>query len=215
MTITSEFLVALAHAAEISPGERTIPWPSPGAPGGFVTFANFAEWQKIICGFRLASGVPHDMVDLFDRALKLYLAAWLDFDLVVAGEMAAFAALEHSLRDRYLNSFRQRHMEKVIARAKREKREPMLNENFRHDSVKLSDLLQHMHQHDKLTDDLLPCIRKYGGSVMRRLTDKGSPALAELRNDRAHGNPFGSEYQSGLLELIRDLIEYAYRDRIR
>jgi hypothetical protein len=70
------------------------------------------------------------MVDLFDRALKLYLAAWLDFDLVTAGEMAALAALEHSLRDCYLGDFRDRHNKKVVARAKNEKRLPKLEENF-------------------------------------------------------------------------------------
>jgi hypothetical protein len=33
------------------PGERTILWPVPRRPGGFVTFASFAEWQKVILGF--------------------------------------------------------------------------------------------------------------------------------------------------------------------
>lgn len=44
---------------------------------------------------------------------------------------------------------------------------------------------------------------------MRLLTDEADPNLAEMRNVRAHGNPYGSGYQSGLLELVRDLIEYA------
>ena len=121
MPIAPEFLTALARAAEFSPGERTIPWPSPGQPGSFVTFADFPEWQRVILGFQLAVGVPRSMADLFDRALKLYLTAWLDFDLVTAGEMVALAALEHSLRDCYLGYFRERHTEEVVARAKRRK----------------------------------------------------------------------------------------------
>lgn len=215
MTITSEFLAALSRAAQISPGERTIPWPSPGLPDGFVKFANFAEWQRIILGFRLAPRVPVNMANLFDRALKLYLAAWLDFDLVTAGEMAALAALEHSLRDCYLGHFRDQHTKKVIARAASRRRQSMLKENFRSETVPFAALLQHMHEHDGLTDGQLPCVRKYGGSIMRLLTGEADPSLAEMRNSRMHGSSFGSGYTSGLLELAHDLIEYAYRDRIR
>jgi hypothetical protein len=38
--------------------------------------------------------------------------------------MAALGALEHSLRGCYLGYFRERHTEKVVARAKAEKRVP-------------------------------------------------------------------------------------------
>jgi hypothetical protein len=215
MTISPEFVEALALAAQRVPGARTIPWPVPGRPGGFVTFANFIEWQQVILGYRLAAGVPRNMADLFDRALKLYLAAWLDFDLVTAGEMAALAALEHSLRDCYLGYFRERHTEKVLARAKSQKREPTLKENFQPETVPLARLLQHLHEQDGLTDDHLPCVRKYGGSIMRLLTGEADPSLAGMRNVRMHGNPYGSGYMSGLLEVVHDLIEYAYRERIR
>jgi hypothetical protein len=215
MTIAPDFLTALTFAAEKIPGSRTLPWPSPKLLGGFVTFADFAEWQQVILGFHLSAGVPVNMVDLFDRALKLYLAAWLDFDLVTTGEMAALAALEHSLRDCYLGDFRDRHNKKVVARAKSKKRSPKPDENFRPESIRLDALLKHMYQRDGLTDDKLPCVQKYGGSVMRLLTEEADPKLAEMRNVRMHGNPFGSGYQSGLVEVVRDLIEYAYRDRIR
>ena len=214
MTILNEFLTALERAAEVAPGGRTIPWPSPGTPGGFVSFANFAEWQRVILGFRLSAGVPRNMADLFDRALKLYLVAWLDFDFVTAGELAALGALEHSLRDCYLGDFRERHTKKVVARAKNEKRQPKLEENFRPERILLTDLLRHMYQRDRLTDEQLPCVRKYGGGVLRLLDGEANPSLADMRNVRAHGNPFGSGYQSGLLEVARDLIEYAYRDAI-
>src|ERR1051326_7620046 len=209
MTISPDFLDALALAAEKTPGSRTIPWPSPGMVGGFVQFANFAEWRRVILGFRLPAGVPANMGDLFDRALKLYLVAWLDFDLVTAGDMAALAALEHSLRDCYLGYFREQHIKKVVGKAASEKRSPTLAENFRPERVLLADLLRHMHKRDGLTDDQLPCVRKYGGSVVRLLTGEADPSLAAMRNDRMHGNPFGSGYRSGLLESVHDLIEYA------
>jgi hypothetical protein len=214
MPIAPEFLDAIALAAEHSPGQRQIPWPQRGVPGGIVSFANFAEWQRIVLGFRLTDGVPGDMVALFDCALKLHLVAWLDFDLITSGEMAALAALEHSLRDCYLGHFREQHNKAVVVKAAKEKRSPTLKESFRPERISLAALLRHMHEHDDLGDDQLPFVRKYGGSVMRLLTGESDPNLADMRNARAHGNPFGSDYRSGLLEFVRDLIEYAYRRRI-
>jgi hypothetical protein len=35
--------------------------------------------------------------------------------------------------------------------------------------------------------------------------------LSDIRNALAHGDPFDSLPWSGLLELVRDLIQYAYR----
>lgn len=214
MTISPEFKKALEIAAKQIPGPRVIPWPSPGMLGGFVSFSSFTEWQRVIVGFQLPAGVPRNMADLFDRALKLYLAAWLDFDLITAAEMASLSALEHSLRDCYLGEFHAQHMKKMVARAKSEKREPRLNENFRPESISLNSLLQYMHQRDGLSDDQLPCVRKYGGSILRLLNGETNPGLADMRNVRAHGNPFGSGYQSGLLEVVHDLLEYAYRSSI-
>ena len=88
MALTADFLDAVAAAAEWLPGPRTVPWPTPGNLGGFVQFDSFAQWQSVLLGFRLPAGVPLNMVDGFDRALKLYLLAWLDFDVITAGELA-------------------------------------------------------------------------------------------------------------------------------
>ena len=38
--------------------------------------------------------------------------------------------------------------------------------------------------------------------------------MNQLRNDLAHGYPFDGLLQSGVIELLWDLVEYAYRDRI-
>jgi hypothetical protein len=43
----------------------------------------------------------------------------------------------------------------------------------------------------------------------------GEASLAEIRNKQAHGDPFDGLAYGGLLELVRDLIAYAYRDFIR
>ena len=216
MTLTTEFIESVTLAAERLPGSRMIPWPVKGNLGGLVTFASFAEWRDLVLSFRLRLGVPRNMADGFDRAIKLYLLAWLDFDVVTAGELAALAALEHVLRDCYLGELRERHTRRVVAKAALENRDPTAKEAFKPETVKFSVLLNHMVVGDGLTDDQLPCVRRYGGSIVARLQLDSDvrPSLADIRNVRGHGNPFGSGYQSGLLEAVRDLIEYAYRERI-
>jgi hypothetical protein len=94
MTLTTKFLDAAAAAAERSSDPRVIPWPMPGNLGALRTFADFAEWRDAILGFSLPNGVPQNMRDSFDRALKIYLLAWIDFDLATAGEMAALSAFD-------------------------------------------------------------------------------------------------------------------------
>jgi hypothetical protein len=57
-------------------------------------------------------------------------------------------------------------------------------------------------------------IDRSGGSVVGLLTGDRDPTLAQIRNNLAHGYPFDGLPLAGLLELIRDLIEYAFRDMI-
>ena len=66
---------------------------------------------------------------------------------------------------------------------------------------------------DDLTDDKVPMNVRCGGSVVDLLTGGRKPSLAGIRNDLAHGFPFDGFPWSGLLELVRDLIEYAYREQ--
>lgn len=91
----------------------------------------------------------------------------------------------------------------------------------------LGSLIAHMVEKDGLTDDQLPICHKYGGgSIVRNLYEtrddrkvRGSAAppmnLVERRNRASHGDPFDSMPAAGLIEVVRDLIEYAYRDFIR
>lgn len=81
--------------------------------------------------------------------------------------------------------------------------------------MKFHGLLKYMCEHDGLADDKLPFVRKYGGNITQLLIEKVRPSLIKMRNTRAHGTPFGSGYPPGLPELVHDLIEYAYRERIR
>ena len=52
------------------------------------------------------------------------------------------------------------------------------------------------------------------GSIVSRLTGEATPTLANIRNNLAHGYPFHGLPWSGLLEVVNNLIEYAYRDVI-
>jgi hypothetical protein len=87
MAITTNFLDAVALAATQSTGPLVVPWPVPGNPGGFVSFANFAEWQAFVMNLGLRRTIPDIVAAKFERARKLHLLAWIDFDLIKAGEL--------------------------------------------------------------------------------------------------------------------------------
>jgi hypothetical protein len=189
MAIKTNFLDAVALAAKLSPGPLVVPWPVPGNPGGFVSFANFAEWRTFVMNLALRETIPGIVIAKFERAQKLHILAWIDFDLIKACELVALTALELALTDRYGPK----------AKAK-------------YGNTAFAHLLRYMPEHDGLTDDKVPVIRRCGGTVVDLLTSKREPSLADIRNDSAHGYPFDGLPWAGLLELVRDLIEYAYRD---
>ncbi len=189
MAITTNFLDAIALAARRSPGPLIIPWPVPDNPVGFLSFAAFPEWQRFVLNLSLRARIPDIVVAKFERAQKLHILAWIDFDLIKAGELIALTALELALMDRYGPG----------AEAK------YGNRAFSH-------LLRYMPEHDGLTDDKLPMIRRCGGTVIELVKGTREPSLAGIRNVSAHGYPFDGFPWAGLLELVRDLIDYAYRD---
>ena len=189
MTFNKEFLDAVALAAEHSPEPLVVPWPTRGNLGGFVSFASFAEWRDFVQGLGLRGSVP-DIVRLkFHRAQKLYLLGWIDIDLIKAGELIGLTVLELALTDCY----------------GRQTTKAYGNMAFAH-------LLRYMPEHDGLTDEKVGMnICCGGGTVIGLLTGAREPSLADIRNDSAHGDPFDGFPRSGLLELVRDLIDYAYR----
>jgi hypothetical protein len=116
------------------------------------------------------------------------------FRSFTAAELIALTALELALRDRY------------GAKLKRP-----------NGSIHFADSLRYMVEQDGLTDQKVPMLQKCGGgTVVGLLTGKSKPTLAERRNGLAHGDPFGlsgaGSFCAGLFELVRDLIDYAYRD---
>ena len=170
--------------------------PVPGNSAFPKPFGTIIEWREFILSHSLHAAIPKVIAAKFQRAQKLYFLSWIDYDVIKAGELMALAALELALKSRYGN--------KMLAR-----------------------LLEHMVELDGLTNEKLPMFEKYGGVIIENLyemkaardarknTDVVPPmTLSEIRNSLAHGDPFDTLPWSGLLELVHDLIEYAYRDRI-
>lgn len=187
--MSAEALKVLAVARDPSLGPLVVPWPIPGNPAAFVPFSSFADWRTSVEGLNFHEMVPQIVAAKFERALKLYLLAWIDFDLIKAAELVALTTLELALTDRYGDKVRDKKGKIYFYR-----------------------LLNYMPKHDGLTDDKIPMIERCGGSAVDMLTGKRNPTLAKIRNDLAHGYPFDGFPYSGLIELVRDLIEYAYRD---
>jgi len=184
-------------------------WPRPGNPGPvYLSFSNLADWLRFIEEFNLDPLVPRMMWEKYRRAQKLYYLGWIDGDCIKAGELAALVALELALVDRYGASDQ--------AKRPRNGGKPTL-----------ASLITYMVEEDGLTDDQLPIFHKYGGgSIVRNLYETKAERkargnllplmnLVERRNAAAHGDPFDTMPAAGLIEVVRDLIEYAYRNFIR
>lgn len=166
-----------------------LPWPDPCAPGGLVVFETADAWRAAVAALSLSSAIP-DVVRLkYARAQKLYLLGWIDIDLIKAGELVALTALELAVMDRYGRAFPKKQRS-------------------------LAALLKHMVDGDGLTDTAIPMVVRCRGTAMGQLTGETKPSLAERRNRAAHGDPFDGMPVGGLVELVRDLITYAYRDMI-
>lgn len=186
----SPFLVTAARAIHRSTSPLVIPWPMPGNMGGFRSFMEFAEWKGFLDDFKLSDRVPGLVRAKFERSRKLYLLAWIDGDLIKAGELVAMTALELAFKDRYGDKVRRKN-----------------------GSIHFDDLCFYVAEMDGLTDDQLPMNRRCrAGTVVGRLRGDHKPSIAEIRNSLAHGGPFDGLPWSGLLELVRDLIDFAYRD---
>ena len=141
----------------------------------------------------------------FQRALKLHYLAWIDGDLIKAGELVALTALELALNDRYGGQVAGRPKKKLKAG-----QTPSLTDKPPQRSF--AALLKHMVDGDGLTDVDIPMIARCGGTAVGQLTGTTKPTLADRRNALAHGDPFDGLPTSGLIELVRDLIDFAYRD---
>jgi hypothetical protein len=214
MPLPADYLDSVADARDPRLGPLSAPWPTPGGVSK-VEFSTFAAWRDFVLGFGLRRAAPEIVATKFERAQKLYILAWLDFDLVKAGELIALTALELALTDRYAGEEAARRTKLVAKKAEREKRALSKKERWWVGYATFADLLKFMVERDGLSDDQVPMNQRCGpaSKVIGRLTGEMRPSLSDMRNDLAHGAPIEGFPWAGLLELARDLIDYAYRDR--
>lgn len=179
-----------------------LPWPAPGRPGDFIQFDDAEQWQAFVAGLDLDPLIPQIVRGKYARAQKLYLLGWIDLDLVKAGELVALTALELALNDRYGGD---------VEPLPRKRFDPSTALMAAPPRRSFNALLKHMVTKDGLTDDQIPMIVRCGGTAIGQLTGETKPTLADRRNALAHGDPFDGLPTGGLLELVRDLINFAYR----
>lgn len=176
--------------SQITLGDRDepllLPWPTQGNASGFISFEKVADWRAFVESLAIDARIPEIVRAKYARAQALYLLGWVDFSILKAGELAALIALEFALMDRYGGQ---------ITKSKRS----------------FAALLKFMVESDGLTDDRIPMIVRCDGTAVGQLIGATHPTLAERLNALAHGDPFDGFSTGALLELVRDLINYAYR----
>ena len=214
MPLPPDALEAIAAARDPSLGPLVVSWPRPEDLRGAVSFATFAEWRDFVLSLGLSKAVPATVAAKFERAQKLYLLAWLDADLMEAGELVALTALELALTDCYAARESTRKRDLVAARAEREQRPIAKSEAWWIGYTSFADLLKFMVENDGLTDDRLAIHRRCPAlGVVGLLTGETRPSLTDLRNDLVHGAPSEGLPSAGVLEIARDLIDTAYERR--
>jgi hypothetical protein len=195
-------------------GNPLILWtPVPGNPAFPRPFSTIIEWREFILSHNLHAAIPKIIAAKFQRAQKLYFLAWIDLDVIKAGELMALAALEFALKARYGNEIREK-------KRSGEKKIPP-------HSPQLYQLLEYIVEADGLTNEQIPMFQKRGYKIVENLYETKAAKKARentggcapttisgIRNSLAHGDPFDILPWGGLLELVHDLIEYAYRNLI-
>lgn len=153
---------------------------NPVAPRQFIRLEDWREYVTTLC----PSGEPPEVIARgYVRTLQVLYLAWLDAPVIKLAELAALANLESAIVVRYQKRFRG-----------------------------LEAALKHLVEHGGVTDADFRMVRECGGAVVANLlkASKGGPALSEVRNQLAHGDPFETLPRAGLFEVVRDLIDFMY-----
>ena len=198
----------LSIKADRSENPFQLYWACAKSPVELHVFSQLSEWKDFIVQLSLSCQVPLVVKNKFERAQYLYLLAWVYQDVIKAGELAALAALELALKDVYMNAYKDKNPEY------KNPKKPI--------HAFLKQGLEYMVEHDGLVDGKLPIVQKYGGSVVSnlyRVRQNGqvgkidqTGTLVGIRNSLAHGDPFDAIPYGSLLEIVRDLIDYIYRN---
>jgi len=192
MPLPPDCFDAIAGARDPSWGPLVTPWPMPGNIGGVVPFATFGDWRSFVLALSPRRTIPEIVLRKFERSQKLHILAWLDFDLIKAGELVGLTTLELAVTDRYANAERLRRRKLVARKAETRNREISKGEKWWVENFSFADLLKYMVEGDGLTEEQVPMNKRCGApsTVIGRLTGEAKPSLSELRNDSAHGAPF-------------------------
>ncbi len=193
-------LQPLAAKLQRHPGQLSLSWPDHDPLQGGRLFLKFDDWYAFIDALSLTAQTPTKLAARWTRVQSAYLLAWLTPDHLIAADLLTFTALEYAVMDRY------GHL--ATPRPKYNPKKP--NASMR---VSFGKALDYIVTGDGLTDAILPFSLKYGGGVTNRLVHDNPtrPTLPDIRNWLAHGEPLEPGPTSGLPELVRDLIDYAYR----
>lgn len=198
---TNPALSPLAEKLRRQKGVLAIPWPDRDLVPAWRAFKSFDDWYAFVDDLSLNAYTPLKLAERWTRVQTAYLFAWLSPDHLIAADLLTFTALEYAVVDRYghLTQPRQVYDPK--------KPDKLMRTSF-------GKALDYIVTGDGLTDAALPFSQKYGGEVTRRLVHKRpvKPTLPDIRNRLAHGEPLEPGPTAGLPELVRDLIDYAYRD---
>lgn len=187
-------------------------------------FNTATEWREFVLSHDLNPAIPKKIAEKFQLALKVYFLAWIDGELIKAAELVALSALELALKSRYGSEMQQKKIGEIIEKEKNAKK--LSGKRKKNPTVpQLNELLEYMVGSDGLTNDKIPMAQKYGSQIINNIYETKADrearrnmlaskrmVLSEIRNSLAHGNAYDCMPWSGLLELVRDLIEYAYRD---
>ncbi|MES1973324.1 MAG: hypothetical protein V4472_12775 [Pseudomonadota bacterium] len=169
-----------------------------------LQFDDPRAWRTFVESLSLDVRIP-DIVRLkFERAQKLFLLGWLDTDLLKGAELVALTTLELALKDRFGAVVPPIPTKKIDPSSPEAMMAPPPRHSFK-------ALLRYLVDVEGLTDNDLPVILRCGGTAIGQLTGTMTPTLDERRNAMAHGDPFDGTPTSGLVELVRDMIMFAYR----
>jgi hypothetical protein len=97
--LPSDYLDFIAPARQDAEPFR-VPRPMPCNPASFPAFTTYAVWRAFVVQFSLHPALPLIVSAKFERAQKLCILTWIDFDLIKAGELMALTALELALTGR-------------------------------------------------------------------------------------------------------------------
>lgn len=189
-------------------------WPTAGNAAAMLAFDTGDAWRAFIGSLCINPVIPDMVTARFARAQKLYLLGWVDFGLIKVGELAAIVALELALTDRFGAVVRE------LKRQRKQAKKPSPSETQtpqkprKEQNPTLSELLRHLVEEEGLTDADIPMVVRCGGTAIGQLRGDVRPTLSDRRNKLAHGDPFDGLPTAGLLELVRDLIDFAYRHYI-